>query len=450
MTSRMFHRICFGALVLAAAPLCAQTGNSVPVPAVTGPVDTEDRMLTPPTVSGQDYPVVYASEARANYLRGGITFTSAYSDNVLAGTGGTPVSDISYSVWPTLAIDETTPRLHWMLSYAPGFTFYRRTDARNEADHNLSAGFEYRLSQHVTVSLRDSFQKSSNAFNQPDQGLAVGVSGSTQGSSNFIVAPIADRLTNTGSAGITYQFGANTMVGASGTFTNLHYPDLTKVPGLYDTSSRAGSAFYGWRLSKRHYVGATYQYQKLLAYPTGATTDTQTHAVLFFYTMYPTSRFTVSVFGGPQRSETAQLTQPATHSVTPAAGGSLGWQAQRTALALGYSHLVSGGGGLIGAARSDTANVVVRQQITKNLGASLAGSYSNYQVLVVPPFPDTSGHSISGSASVQRQFGRSLGLQIGYTRLHQIYTNVPVVSSNPDTNREWVSISYEFTKALGR
>ena len=72
--------------------------------------DSEDRMVTPPPVSGQSYPVAPVSQERSNYLRGGVTFSTAYSDNVLGSTGstGTPVSDVSYSVWPTLALDETT------------------------------------------------------------------------------------------------------------------------------------------------------------------------------------------------------------------------------------------------------------------------------------------------------------------------------------------------------
>ena len=88
-----------------------------------------DRMLTPPPVSGEAYPVWLGSEERANYLRGGVTFNTAYSDNVLGATGTSPVSDLSYSVWPTISLDETTTRLHAALTYSPGFTFYQRTSA---------------------------------------------------------------------------------------------------------------------------------------------------------------------------------------------------------------------------------------------------------------------------------------------------------------------------------
>jgi hypothetical protein len=51
---------------------------------------------------------------------------------------------------------------------------------------------------------------------------------------------------------------------------------------------------------------------------------------------------------------------------------------------------------------------------------------------------------------VQRAFGQHMNLSLGYTRLHQDYADVPLVSTNPDTNREFVSISYQFTRPLGR
>src|ERR1022692_2503026 len=338
---RIFYSIGLGLAVLASTPVWSQEqGRTAPVPAATGPISAvvmnndadADRMLTPPPVSGELYPLSFTSEERANYLRGGVTFNTAYSDNVLGATSATPVSDVSYSVWPTIALDETTPRLHTVLTYAPGFTFYQRVSSFNETDQNLALDVQYRLSPHVTVSLRDSFQKSSNVFNQPDQGLAGAVSGAAQGANDSVIAPLADRLSNNGNAGITYQFSANAMIGASGTFTNLHYPNPNQVPGLYDTAMRGGSAFYSYRIAKQHYAGATYQYQQFLSYPGGATNDTRTDGILFFYTYYPAPTFSFSLFGGPQYySAGPQEISPtlpavaAMKSWTPAGGASLNW-----------------------------------------------------------------------------------------------------------------------------
>ena len=45
------------------------------------------------------------------------------------------------------------------------------------------------------------------------------------------------------------------MLGASGTFNNLHYLHPADNPGIYDSKSGAGFVFYNRRLSKRHYFG---------------------------------------------------------------------------------------------------------------------------------------------------------------------------------------------------
>jgi hypothetical protein len=390
-------------------------------------------------------------------LRYGLTFNTAYSDNVSGGISTNPVSDVSYSIWPTIALDETTSTLHSVLAYSPGFTFYQRISGLNEADQNVSIDFQDRLSPHVTFSARDVLLKSSNVFNQPDLASAGAVSGGAQGPNLSVIAPIADRLSNSGDVGITYQFAANGMVGASGTFANLHYPNPAEVPGLFDSNSQGGSVFYSFRASKMHYVGVTYQYQRLVSYPTEGQNETQTHAVLFYYTLYPTSSFSISFFGGPQYSDTVQpplpllqLQLPPARAWTPAAGASLSWQGRLNSLAVSYSHIISGGGGLFGAVRLDSASASLRQQITRSLSGSMAGGYAQNDALSSALFGGNGGHTISGTASLQKQVGEHINLQLGYTRLHQSYSNVPVLSLNPDTNREFVSVSYQFSRPLGR
>jgi hypothetical protein len=433
----------------------AQPGSATP--SVEQSFDhPEDRMQAPPPVTGQNYPTAFASEERANYLRYGVVFTPGYTDNALGGTSSLPVSDVSYSVAPTVAIDQSTPRMHWIATYAPGFTFYQRLSARNETDENAALNFSYRLSPHVTFSAQDGFQKSSNVFNQPDFGSSGTVSGGTIVPNFSIVTPIADRLSNSANASLSYQFALNGMVGASGTFTNLHYPDPSEVPGLYDSASQGVSAFYSMRISKIHYLGVTYQYQRLVSYPTEGLNETQTHAVMLFYTLYPTSHFSMSFFGGPQYSNTVQppvsplnISVPLAKAWTPAAGASLSWQARLSSISLSYSHVISGGGGLIGAVHIDSGTASVRQQITKTLSGSVSGGYTQNQIIGnFAFFPN--GHSVSGTASLQQRLGQHLGAEVGYTRLHQSYTGIPAISLFPNTNREYISISYQFSRPLGR
>jgi len=458
---KLFEQVCAGFLLLPVATLWSQVDNTpaAPVPAVVGPQSNSesnsDRMLTPPPVSGESFPIAFTSGERSNYLRGGLAFTTAYTDNALGSVTPNPVSDVSYSIAPFIALDETTPRLHLVSTYAPGFTFYQKTSSRNEQDQNASLDFQYRLSPHVTFSARDGFQKSSSVFNQFDLAAAGAVSGGSQAANLSIIAPIADHLTNTGNVGITDQFSVNGMVGASGTFTNLHYPDQAEVPGLFDSSSQAGSVFYSLRASKMHYFGVTYQYQRLLSYLTGGQSETQTHAILFFYTLYATSRFSLSFFGGPQHADTTQpsigsVPLPAAQAWTPAAGASMSWQARLTNVALSYSHVISGGGGLQGAVHMDSASLLLRQQMTRSLSASVSGVYAQNDILDSTLAANENGHTVSGTASLQQLFGQHINLQLGYTRVHEDYDAVAVLATTPNTNREFVSISYQFSRPLGR
>lgn len=462
MKMKLFPEICVALLfLLSAASLWSQvdTTPTAPVPAVTGPgsASNSDQMQTPPPVSGQSFPSMPSSTERSNYLRGGVTFTSAYTDNALGDMEGHPVSDVSYSVAPTIALDETTSRLHVLSTYAPGFTFYQRESSFNEADQNASIDVQYRLSPHITLSGRDSFQKSSNVFNQPDLASNLAVSGGI-GTANFsVIPPIASRLSNSGNVGIAYQFAENGMVGASGTFTNLHYPNPDEVPGLFDSSSQAGTAFYSLRVSKMHYFGVTYQYQRLLSYPTQGLNETQTNSVLFFYTLYASSALSFSVYGGPQHasvgaqfSDTVSTPSPAFQSWNPEVGGSLSWQGRLTNVAVSYSHAISNGGGLIGAVKMDSASASLRQQMKRNLSGSISAAYAQNDVLGSFVAGGTNGHTLSGTASLQQQFGERVTVQLGYTRLRQDYSGVPILATTPNTNREYVSISYRFSRPLGR
>jgi hypothetical protein len=281
--------------------------------------------------------------------------------------------------------------------------------------------------------------------------LAGGVPGSTEGAGITVIAPLADQLNNKGNAELTYQFSANAMVGASGTFGNLHYSNTAQVPGLFDSSSQAGSAFYTQRLAKKHYLGVTYQYQRILSYPVGEQSETQTHSVQVFYTVYLQPKLSLSIAGGPQHSDIDQSPLPSAKSWSPAVTTSMGWQGLRTSLAASYSRVVSGGGGLLGAFHSNTAGLSLRQQLSRNWSAQASGAYAiNKTVTPLSFLSSPGGHSISGGASIQRKLGQNLSAEAGYTRLHQSYSGIPVISTAPDTNREFVSVSYQFSRPLGR
>ncbi len=442
-------RLWLAIVLMAATPLWCQVNagaNGTTDAAVTA---DDSRMTAPPPVSGESYPTGGLGDTRSNYLRYGLTFSTAYIDNTIGGP--TPVSDISYSVSPTIALDKSIPRLHLLLTYSPGFTFYQRFSRLDAADQNVGINVGYRLSQHVSVNFADTFQKSSSVFNQPDFTSANPVSGSPEPPTQAVIAPLAEQLTNTASTGLTYQYAANSMVGVSGRFSDLHFPNSEEVPGLYDSSSVGGSAFYDHRLSRKQHLGVSYQYSRILAYPSGAQSQTETHSIYLSYTFYVMPRLSISVSGGPQYSSVAQSPQPAFTSWTPAVTASMGWQGHRASFAASYSRMVTAGGGLVGAFHSNTANASAHWQIARTWSVGSGASYAIYENLT--PFfflSNTGGHSVSGSVSIQHPIGEHFSANVGYTRLHQSYGGIAIIANTPDTNRESITISYRFARPLGR
>jgi len=152
---------------------------------------------------------------------------------------------------------------------------------------------------------------------------------------------------------------------------------------------------------------------------------------------------------GPQFAEGILLPLPASQSWHPQAGASLSWQGRLSSVAVSYSHMISGGGGLIGAVQMDSASASIRQQLARTLSGSLSGGYAQNDVLASVAAANN-GHSLFGTASVQQTFGQHLNVQLGYTRLHQSYSGVAILATAPNTNREFISIAYQFSRPLGR
>ncbi len=127
----------------------------------------------------------------------------------------------------------------------------------------------------------------------------------------------------------------------------------------------------------------------------------------------------------------------------------MGWQGRLTSFAVSASRAINDGGGLSGAVQAISANASVRRQIIRNLSTSLGGSYADNNMLDPLAIFNTSGHTVSGSASVQRQVGEHLNLQLQYMHLHQSYSDVAVLSAAPNRDRVAVNISYQFSRPLG-
>lgn len=433
-------------LLLATMPAWAQVTPS----ATGGPATTE--MMTPPPASGANYPTAVGAEERSNYLRAGLTFDTAYIDNLYAGSNGTSLSETTFSVFPTIEFDSSTGRQHRAVTYSPGFTFYRPSSELNEVDNTASVVYAFRPTPHTTVSASDHFQDSSTgSFGPADTGSGGVVSGSPEPATPGVTPPFAKRLTNSAHAEFSIQTGANVMIGASGLSTTLHFPNQAEATGLYDSRSSGGTAFYNHRLSMRRYFGATYQYLDMQTFPLNAVSSTQTHTIMAFYTFYVGPKLSLSVSGGPQRYSINQTPLPASSAWGPSVSTSMGWQGRHASLAANYMQSVTGGGGLFGAYHNKATSVSARWQMSRTWTTGISASYFvNNAVVALPGAGSQNGQTISGAASLDRSLGEQFHVRMSYDHTHENYSDIPAISSNPDNNSETVSITWQLARPLGR
>jgi hypothetical protein len=419
-------------------------------PEASGGTSDDSQMQTPPPVSNQSYPTEVGAEARSNYLRAGLSFATSYIDNLYAGNS-TPIAETTYSILPSIAYDQVTPRQHRMFTYSPGFTFYQPSSSLNETDQSLNALYEYRLTEHLTLNANDSLQKSSTSSALLGSANGSAVSGSPQPITPGIQAPFAQRLTNTANAQLSFQFSSSGMVGVSGMLMKMDYPNPSESSGLYNSDERGGGAFYNRRISASQYVGVNYQYSYIVAYPQGGQSVTQTDNISAYYSIYPKHNLSISVSSGPQYYTIKQTSFSGSSGWSPMVVASAGWQGVRTNLAASYSRQVTAGGGLLGAFDSSSVSTLARWQISHALTTGASASYAINKSIT--PFLSAgvqNGHSVSGAATIGYTINQHFVMNFEYDRVHQSYNGIAAISSNPNSDRETISLAWQFTRPLGR
>jgi hypothetical protein len=443
----MFRIACFCFSIAVAMPLFSQVQPS----ASGGPTNLDDtRMMTPPPVSGGAYPGNVGAENRSNFLRAGLVVTGSYNDNIEPGVGAQEVGDSSYSIVPNISIDRRAPRESMSLSYSSGFSLYQKTTQLNGVTQNGSAEFRYNLGRYAVVELRDGFNQNNNLFNQANPFGNGGISPGSPSSTSVYVYPFDNMLENSSSGGLEYQYGRNAMIGAGGNYSFLHYSGAASAPGLSDSESAGGSAFWSRRLSRGQYLGLIYEYSKISTNPVQTNTDTNTISV--FYTRYITSTISFSILGGPQRYSSVDPTGVTSAAWTPAVRGSVGYQMARMSFSADYSHVVSGAGGLVGAYHSNVAGLSARRKLTPAWSIGVNGTYALFKnVTPAESVYDPGGHTVSVTAHAERSFHELVHVAIGYGHFHQTYGNFGTTSLlYPNSNREYASVSYQFSRPIGR
>src|ERR1019366_2494380 len=280
------------------------SGRTAPAAAVSGIIgmqseggeDTSDTLPQIPSfVGGTGITSAVLSEMRgANYLRAGLNVGGTYDDNPLLLSNGE--SNTSETIFPNIKIEASTPRIHWSLGYAAGLTINQKLTSQNQGSHSLNFDSQYRLSPHVNLRVAENFSLTTGFF---DSGTGTGVVGSG-GPNASLVAPLSTQRSSMTTVETNYHFALNDLIGASGTFYDLHFTNVPEGTQLTDSQTATGSAFWLHRIFHGDWGGASYGFQRITFSPSG---ETRVNSFLAVNTLSLSNRFTLTGFVGPQYLE---------------------------------------------------------------------------------------------------------------------------------------------------
>lgn len=452
------HLLVAVSILFLVASAWAQDAYTAPTPAFGSEHPYTEVLLPPSPVNGVQMPLAFSSDgSRSNFLSGGIQFGSGYNDNALV-TPNDPISNVSVLVIPRIEIRQNRERWSFDFAYSPGITINQNLSEQNQFAQSLSFSANYRLSPHVSLQLRDNFAITNNLFS--------GLFGNTPGpgplqqSNSSVITPLADSTSNNTGLGLTYQFSASSLVGVSGNYYFVDYGSVAGTPGIsgfINSRSASAASFYAHRFSNRHWLGATYNFKQLMFDPGGRTV---VHGVLGFYSLILGAHMTLSLWAGPQYSTTfisnvlaSQLSAGSTLALpsqwSPAGGVTYRWEGTRTSLHVGYSRLITDGSGVAEAVTSQQADAEFRRRLAARWTATVGVAYARNNPLHILSAAAPL-RSFQGNAGIEYRFTDNLGMGVSYGRQQQQYEYLLLPSATANQNRVWFSLSYGFTRPLGR
>ncbi len=436
------------------------TIRTAPAPALSGIVGMEsgsssddtnndDLPRIPSLLGGSGTSTAFVSEMkRQNYLRGGLNVSAFYDSNPLLLSAGAQ-SNTSETIFPNIAIEESTSRMRWTLGYAGGLTVNQNITAENQGSQNLNFNSQFRLSPHVNLRVAENFSIVSGFF---DAGTGTGVVAGSGGPNTTLIAPLATQRSSVTTVEANYHFALNDVIGASGSFYDLHFTNVPPGTELTDSQTASGSAFWLHRTYHEDWTGVSYHFDRIISNP--GNDETLVHSFLVVNTLSLWKRLTLSGFIGPQYSQNQGLvigvTQPTQSGGWSVSGGlEGGWQGERTSVAGGFSRSISDGGGVLGAVTLQNFHANFRRILIPGWSVALAVNRGTNQSIFATGA--SSINATSAGISLDRNVGKSIGVHFGYIYNFQRQFGVPGSAQTFDAsqNRIFVTLSYSWAKPLG-
>lgn len=315
-------------------------------------------------------------------LQPSLLVAGRFDDNI-SFTETNELSDFITVLSPAVQVRRIGDQVTFLARYNTDLEFYTHHSDRNNTSHvgqmvfgitDLGPG----LLQHAGLNIVDSFTSTKRLVNFPTEGAIVGNEG--------VITTPSTTLSNTASATFTLPLTDSLSGSASYNRSFVRYDH----PSLIDSTTQNITAEFAYQLTSRIVVKPAYNYRVLEFDVQGQQRSIDHELVISINTTIDPS------FSFNLRAGGAYLTD--TNATQTIGSATLAKRFLYTETVIGYSRLISSGGGVFG---EPAVSQLVTIQITRTMGerasSSLSGSYTTNR-----PRGNTSGHSqlFNVSASV--------------------------------------------------
>jgi hypothetical protein len=249
---------------------------------------------------------------------------------------------------------------------------------------------------------------------------------------------------------LSYQFGRDGMVGGGGSYSITDFPNPANSSGLSNSNDIGASAFFNRRISRTQYIGLEYEFGRITTNGLNSRSTIDTHSLLPFYTRYLTQTISFSIAAGIEHTDVTLVQSPETQSWSPSVEASMGWRSDRANFAANYAHTITSGGGLFGAFNSNGGGATFTRRLTSSWSVAASANYVKTSDVSAQTVSYSGGTTITGQAYLSRAIGEHFDVEFGYQRIHQEYSGLAVISEDPDSDRGYGRITYQFRRPLGR
>jgi hypothetical protein len=239
------------------------------------------------------------------------------------------------------------------------------------------------------------------------------------------------------------------MIGGGVDSIIFELPNPASAEGLDNSNGIGGSVFYNRRLSRSQYFGLNYAYARILAYPMNEVSETQTHVLLPFYTLYFSQDFSFSISAGIEHVNTTAFQEPTTTAWAPTISASVGWQGARGSCAANFTRIASAGGGLLGAYDSKSFNASGTRKLSRTWTGDVSAGYSSvHSITPLTASNILGGNTLTAGAFLDHPIGERFSIQFQYQHFHENYNGTTAIAT--DSDHASATLTYHLSRPLGR